>query len=119
MGEKAVQERSLQFAIRIVHLVQFLRKEKKEYTLSEQLLRSGTSIGANISEAEYSISKNDFTAKIYISYKECSETLYWLKVLHATHYLTDAQYQSMKKDCEILLKLLTAITKTLKPRWNE
>lgn len=94
-------------------------QREKEYTLSEQLLRSGTSIGANISEAEYSISKNDFMAKIYISFKECGETLYWLRVLYATQYLTDAQYQSMKKDCETLLKLLTSITKTLRTRQNK
>ncbi len=114
MSEKAVQQLSLRFAIRVVKLVKFLRSEKKEYTMSDQLLRSGTSIGANISEAEYSIRKNDFTAKIYISYKECGETLYWLKVLYATDYLTEKQYQSMKLDCEELLRLLTAITKTLR-----
>ena len=106
-----VQQKSFQFAVRIVKLTKFLQQEKHEYILSKQLLRSGTSIGANINEAEYSISKKDFNMKMYISYKECGETAYWLKLLYETNYLSKEQYQSISKDCIEIQKILTAITK--------
>lgn len=104
--------KSLAFAKRIVRVSQYLSNEKKEYTLSKQLLRSGTSIGANIAEAQYAISRKDFLNKIYIALKECAETLYWLELLASCDYLTSAEYSSLYADCEELRKLLSAITKS-------
>lgn len=106
-------EKSKNFAIRIVRLYQYLCTEKREYVLSKQLLRSGTSIGANLSEAIYGISEREFLSKVYISLKECAETKYWLELLKNTEYLDVFQYQSMDSDCTELIKLLTAIAKTM------
>ncbi len=114
MDDKVVQLKSRLFAIRIVRLYQYLTDEKKEFILSKQLLRAGTSIGANIAESECAISRKDFTSKIYIAYKECNETRYWLDLLHETDYLSEKEYLSIKNDCEELQKLLSSITKTLK-----
>ena len=113
-----VGEKSKQFAVRIVKVVQFLNEEKREYILSKQLLRSGTSIGANLAEAEYAFSRNDFLAKTYISLKETSETLYWLELLKETEYLTREQYDSLRSDAEELRKMLSSITKTTKSTPN-
>ena len=87
--------------------------EKKEFVMSKQLLRSGTSIGANISEAVYGSSRKDFTAKLYIALKECAETLYWLELLHECEYITPPMYVSLHDDCEELRKILSSSTKTL------
>ena len=84
-----LRTKSRNFAIRIIKLYQTLRTEKKEYILSNQILKSGTSIGANIAESECAFSKKDFLAKVYIALKECNETLYWLDLLHETGYLTE------------------------------
>ena len=100
------------FAIRIVNLCKYLCKDKREFILSNQLLRSGTSIGANLSEAYYGISRNDFLAKVFISLKECAETRYWLELLHETDYLTDNEFNSIYNDCTELMKLLASIAKT-------
>ena len=89
MSENVVSEKSMDFAVRIVRLYQYLSEEKKEYILSKQLLRSGTSIGANIKEALQGQSKNDFTAKMSISLKEAVETEYWLDLLYKTGYLAE------------------------------
>ena len=105
--------KSKTFAIRIVRLYQYLCSEKKEFVLSKQLLRSGTSIGANLAENECAISKKDFLAKIYIALKECAETLYWLELLRETEYLSSAEYESIHTDCEELRKMLSSTTKTL------
>ncbi len=107
------KEKAIHFAVRIVNLQKFLVREFKEYTLSNQVLRSGTSIGANIAEAESAISERDFLSKIYISLKETSETLYWLELLHRTNYLTDKQYRSLYSECMEIKRILTATTKTL------
>lgn len=112
MAESIVFEKSKVFSIRIIKLYKHLCESKSEYVLSKQLLRSGTSIGANIAEAECAFSKKDFLAKMYIAYKECSETKYWLELLYATEYLTQKEYDSILFDCTELMKLLTAITKT-------
>lgn len=111
-----VQEKSEDFALRIINLYQYLttRDSNKEYVLSKQLLRSGTSIGANIAEAEYGISKDDFKAKMYIALKECNESRYWLRLLKKANYLTEEEYNSIYSDSEEILKLLIAITKTTK-----
>ena len=111
-----IGEKSRNFAIRIVRLYKYLREEKKEYILSKQLLRSGTSIGANLAEAKYAISRNDFVAKQYVSLKETSETLYWLELLFQTGYLTKDQYDSLFQDAEEIRKMLSSSTKTLKSR---
>ena len=89
-----------------------MKSERGEYVLSKQMLRSGTSIGANIAEAEYAITKKDFLSKIYISLKEASETKYWLDLLHDADLLSDKEHSSIIIDCEELLKLLTSIAKT-------
>ena len=107
------QHKSKIFAIRIIRLYQHLCSEKKEYILSKQLLRCGTSIGANLAESECAISKKDFLSKVYIALKECSETLYWLELLHETDYLNQAEYSSIRSDCEQLRKMLSSTTKTV------
>ncbi len=106
--------KSKKFAIRMIKLYKYLCEEKNEYVLSKQLLRSGTSIGANIAESECAVSKKDFLAKIYIALKETNETLYWLDLLFETEYLTEQEYSSLKSDCEEIKKMLSATTKTLK-----
>ena len=95
----------MDFAIDIVNLHKYLCETKKEYVLSKQLLRSGTSIGANLVEAQSGISKRDFIAKIYISLKETAETEYWLELLYKTDYLTIDEYQSINDKCKELCKL--------------
>ena len=112
------EEKSKSFAIRIVRLYQYLKDEKNEYVLSKQLLRSGTSVGANLSEAKCAISRNDFIAKQYIALKEISETLYWLELLFKTDYLSQEQYNSIYQDTEELRKLLSSSTKTLQDTKN-
>ena len=102
----------LNFAVRIVNLCDFLNKEKSEFKIADQLYRSGTSIGANYSEAQCAISRNDFIAKVYISLKECNESLYWLQLLKRTNKLTKKQFDSIYNDGEELKKLLTSITKS-------
>ena len=112
--EQAVQEKSFCFAIRIVNLCRYLQNEQKEYVLSKQLLRCGTSIGANIAEAQQAQSKPDFVNKINIALKESYETNYWIRLLHATQYLKEREYESIIDDCSELERLLIAITKKAK-----
>ena len=111
-----VLEKSMGFAIRIVKLYKYLCDEKREFILSKQLLRSGTSIGANVREASQGQSKADFTAKMSISLKEVCETEYWLELLYKTEYLTTEQYNSINQDCSELAKLLTSIVKSSRNR---
>ena len=112
MRESLVFDKSRVFALRIIKLYNYLKSERGEYVLSKYLLRSGTSIGANIAEAEYAITKKDFLSKIYISLKEASETKYWLDLLHDADLLSNKEHSSIVADCEELLKLLTSIAKT-------
>ncbi len=114
--ERTVAEKSKKFAVRIVRLCKYLRSEKREYELSDQLLRAGTSIGANIAEAECAVSRNDFINKNYIAFKECSETAYWLELLYETDYLSQKEYESIKPDCDELRKMLSSITKTAREK---
>lgn len=107
-----IVDKSKAFAIRIINLYKYLCEEKKEFVLSKQLLRSGTSIGANVKEAIRGQSKSDFAHKMNISLKEASETEYWLELLVATDYITDDQFKSINGDCTEIIKLLTAIVKT-------
>lgn len=111
--EKTIKYKSKMFAVRIVRLYQYLCEEKKEFVLSKQLLRSGTSIGANIAESECAISRKDFLSKVYIALKECAETLYWLELLYDTDYLTEREYISLKNDCEEMRKMMSSTTKTI------
>lgn len=112
--ESIIEQKSSRFAIRIVNLCRHVRSTKKEYTLSEQLLRSGTSIGANITEAQQAQSKADFVSKLSIALKEASETKYWIRLLHATEYLSAQEYQSICADCTEIEKILVASIKTAK-----
>lgn len=112
--ENIVFEKSKKFALQIIRMYKYLCGEKKEYVLSKQLLRSGTSIGANIAEANCAISKKDFLAKMYIAFKECSETAYWLELLYGAEYLSKTEFESINLDCIELQKILSSITKTTK-----
>lgn len=105
-------QKSRVFARRIVRLCQWLRNEKNEYTLSDQLKRSGTSIGANLAESLYAASRSDFSNKIQISLKECSETIYWIELLYDTDYITEEMFDSLMGDCSELLRLLTSSSRT-------
>ena len=101
-NDRIVQQKSRRFAIRIVHLYRYLCDTKKEYVMSRQVLRCGTSIGANLAEAECSYSRKEFLTKTYIAFKESAETLYWLDLLYETEYLTAEQYRSLSTDCREL-----------------
>ena len=107
-----IVEKSFDFAVRIVNLRKYLTREHKEFVLSKQLLRSGTSIGANVSEAQRGQSKADFTAKMSIALKEASETEYWIKLLYRTEYLSKEQFESLNGDIQELIGLLMAICRT-------
>ena len=110
--ENAVENKSFAFAVRIVNLCKYLQTEKKEFVMSKQVLRCGTSIGANVAEAQHAQSKADFVAKLNIALKEVGETKYWLRLLHATDYCTDQEFSSIFQDCVELEKLLVTIIKT-------
>ena len=112
MSRSIVKEKSFDFAIRIVKLYKYLMDEKKEFVLSKQILRSGTSIGANINEAQQGQSKKDFLMKVNIALKECTETKYWIELLSATDYINQEQKESIIKDCIEMEKMLTSLVKT-------
>ncbi len=114
MSENIILDKSKHFALRIIKLHKYLRDEKKEYVLSKQLLRSGTSIGANVRESVRGQSKPDFYSKLNISLKEADESAYWLELLHESDYLDTKQFESLYKDCNEIIALLVAITKTQK-----
>ena len=114
--DNAVVEKSKSFAIRIVRAYKYLTAEKNEYVLSKQLLRSGTSIGANVKEAIRGQSKPDFYSKLNIAPKEASETEYWLEILYETEYIDKKLFDSINSDCQELIKLLVSITKTQKQK---
>lgn len=110
--DRTVVSKSKAFAIRIVKLYKYLTTTKNEYILSKQVLRSGTSIGANVKEAERGQSKADFAAKMNIALKEASETEYWLEILTETEYISEQESNSILKECRELIALLTSIVKT-------
>ena len=114
--ENIIQEKSFAFAVRIVKLYKYLCDEKKEFVLAKQILRSGTSIGANIEESIGGQSEKDFFTKVTIAYKEARETIYWLKLLLATDYINEEQANSLLKDAEEICKILGKIQITLKTR---
>lgn len=115
-NEFTIQSKSREFAIRIINCYKFLTEEKKEYVMSKQLLRCGTSIGANTRESKNAQSRMDFLNKLNIALKEADETEYWLDLLYATDYLDKNMYDSINTDCVELIKMLTAIIKTLKEK---
>ena len=112
MDNSVIENKSFAFSIRIVKTYQYITKEKNEYVLSKQLLRSGTSIGANVSEAERGQTKPDFYAKMCIALKEANETHYWLRLLYETEYLTKKEFDSMENDIKELISILISICKT-------
>jgi len=107
-----IEEKSFDFAVRIVRLYQYLRSQKKEFVMSKQLLRSGTSVGANAAEAERGQSRADFRAKMNIALKEACETHYWLRLLRRTEYISEKEFQSIAPQAEELIRILTAICKS-------
>lgn len=113
-NENVIVEKSKAFALRIIKMYQFIVKEEKEFVLSKQVLRSGTSIGANVKEAIRGQSKPDFYAKMNIALKEASETEYWLELLHESGYIEEQAFQSIYDDCQEIIKILVSITKTQK-----
>ena len=116
MKENITLEKSFDFAVRIVNLYKHITSSKKEYILSKQLLRSGTSIGANLAEAQQAQSKADFISKLSIALKETTETKYWIRLMSATGYLSQPEYQSIVSDCIELEKMLVASVKTSKEK---
>lgn len=111
-----LKDKSFQFALRIVSLYKLFTEEKKEYVLSKQLLRSGTSIGANIREAQNAQSKADFIHKLSISQKECDETMYWIELLFQSGYLTEKEFNSIHPEAQELLKMLRSAIITTKQK---
>ena len=116
MGESILKEKSYSFALRIVRLVKYFAKEKREFILGKQILRSGTAIGALVRESEFAESKADFIHKLHIALKEAVETDYWLSLLNDSDYIDDKAYQSIKTDCGELIALLVTSIKTAKKR---
>lgn len=113
-----IEVKSYDFAIRIVNLHKYLNRQKEIHSLSNQMLRNGTAIGALIQEAVHAQSKADFLNKMNVSLKEANETMYWIRLLHSTHYLKDNEFASIHKDCEEIVKLLASIVKTTKASLN-
>ena len=109
-----IKDKSFCFAKRIVKLCGYLRKTKKEFTMSQQLLRAGTSIGANVAESEHAQSRPDFLSKLNIALKEAAETDYWLRLLYETDYLSQQAFLSIITDCREIESLLASIVKTIK-----
>jgi four helix bundle protein len=114
MKENIIQEKSFLFAIRIINLYKYLTSKKKEFVLSKQILRYGTSIGANVEESIGGRSGKDFLFKLEISYKEARETIYWLKLLKATDYIAVKEFESIHGEAEEICKILAKIIITLK-----
>ena len=112
--ENDIYDLSKDFAIKVVKLYNYLKSEKKEVVMSKQILRSGTSIGANVREGKYAQSRADFINKMSIALKEANESAYWLEILHQTNYLDDALYKSLYDDSDKIIAVLTKIVKTTK-----
>ncbi len=114
MSNNIVEDKSFDFAVRVVNLHKYLTAEKNEFVMSKQLLRSGTSIGANVAEAQRAQTKPDFHTKMSIAVKEANETQYWIKLLHRTEYITDREFKSLNDNINEILSLLIAICKNSK-----
>ena len=118
MKENIIQQKSFQFAIRIINLYKYLINEKKEFVLSKQILRCGTSIGANVEESIGGQSERDFLSKISIAYKEARETLYWLKLLKETDYIKEDEFGTLFNDAEEICKIIGSIQISIKKKSN-
>jgi four helix bundle protein len=118
MSKSILKEKSYKFAVRIVNLVKFIKSEKEEFILSKQLIRSGTSIGALVREAEFAESKADFIHKLAVAQKECNETIYWLELLRETEYLAQNEFYSINEDAIEIIKIITSSIKTAKSKIN-
>jgi len=118
LKDNLILDKSFNFSVRIVNLYKYITNSKKEYVLSRQLLRSGTSIGANIHEGINGQSKKDFLSKMYIAFKEATETEYWIKLLFETKYITKVEYDSIITDCIEIKRILNSIIKTTKINCN-
>ena len=114
MAQSILIQRTLKFSSKIIRLQQYLSKEKKESIISKQIIRSATSIGANINEANYGSSKADFIAKMHIALKECAETEYWIRLLKESEYITDEIFKSLINDCLAIKKMLVSTLNTVK-----
>ena len=114
MSQNILIQTSLKFSAKIIKLQQYLIKEKKEIIISKQIIRSATSIGANINEANYGSSKADFIAKMHIALKECAETEYWIKLLYMSEYIDDKMSESLLDDCLEIKRILIASINTAK-----
>ena len=114
MKENAIVEKSKAFALRVIRCYKYLVDIKREFILSKQMLRSGTSIGANVRESQRAQSSADFYAKLYIALKEADETAYWFELLHESDFMTDKQYFDIYADCNELISILVAITSSQK-----
>ena len=112
--KNAIQNKSYTFALRIIKLCNHLQKNKREIVMSKQLLRCGTSIGANVAESKHAQSRADFISKLTIALKEAAETDYWLRLLYDAAYLNDVEFQSIYADCKEIESILAAIVKTTK-----
>ena len=112
MKRAIIEDKSFNFAIRIVKLYKYLEENKNEHVMSKQLLRSGTSVGANVSEAQMGQTRADFFAKIAIALKEAYESYYWIRLLHATDYLADKEFFSLESDVKEIIAILIAISNT-------
>lgn len=116
MSGNLILEKCLDFSVRVYKMVRYLQDEKQESILGKQILKSGTSVGANVAESIRAESPSDFIHKLGISSKEGEETIYWLRLLHRVELITDEQYTSMKEDADELMRLITASIKTTKKR---
>lgn len=116
MNDNAIKSKSKEFALRVIRMFQFLTETRHEFVLSKQVLRSGTSIGAHVREAQRAQSPADFAAKMYIALKEADESEYWLELLHEGGYLSDSEFADTDSDCQELIRLLVSITKSVSPR---
>ncbi|AZZ59561.1 four helix bundle protein [Riemerella anatipestifer] len=114
--DNVLKKKSFDFAVRIVNLFKYLTGEKKEFILSKQILRSGTSVGAMVREAEHAQSKADFINKLSVAQKEINETIYWLELLYSTQYLSTELFKSLNTDAIEIIKLVTSILKTTKSK---
>jgi len=119
MGKSILADKSKLFAVRIVRLYQYLCKEKHEFVMAKQLLKSGTSFGANVHEAGFAVSKKEFAVKMQIALKEAVESEYWLELLKETEYISKEQYESVNADCGEMIKMISASVKTAKNNIKE
>jgi four helix bundle protein len=119
MGKSILKDKSFIFALRSVKLFRYLSETKKEFVLSKQLLRSGTSVGANVREAQNAESKKDFIHKLAIAQKECDESMYWLELLFQSDYLTNDEFESMHSNANEILKMIKSSILTTKQKLNE